>query len=503
VSPDDLEQPLRDLPSIGKLVKDRQYRQVWRFVHQGKAFYLKFYPKGGYRDRFRRFFRGSPAVIEFTRLQSLQKAGIPAPRAVAVLMGFSISGRIGDAVILDAIEPSVPLDQILFDAELTGKPVPSHLHLAAQVRSIVAQLAKAKLGHEDLHLGNFLLHENQLYLLDAYAVRPGGMRLRDLLMLAHSSRRFATTTDLLRGWEQLSTGGIPPTTNPVSNFLWKRFIQSITRDNRYFGKLRDQGWAGTFFRQTKFGYRWSQVSRLEITREDWQREWPVLLGKIERDELPVLKRSRSGDVLSAQITLAGQAIDVIVKRPRRRYWYRYLNEIGRGSRPHRAWKKSWQLIARGLPTAWPLLIMEKRSAGYVVDALLISEKIPGDTLAHADLDAIPTAHRDALFRRAGHMLRQIEKFGFSHFDAKASNWIVRNDEQMGPGPVLIDVDGIRRRNWVALGITRLLRSMHENPRYTPADSLSLCRGYAPYARLGEVGPETDGSPEVDVKIVES
>ena len=67
------------------------------------------------------------------------------------------------------------------------------------------------------------------------------------------------------------------------------------------------------------------------------------------------------------------------------------------------------------------------------------------------------AATNLLFRRTGHVLRAIEKFGFSHFDAKASNWIVFADEKVGPTPVLIDVDGIRRRNWVALGVHRLLK----------------------------------------------
>ena len=46
-----LEDALRDLPRIGTLVKDLGYRQVWRFEHAGKAYFLKFYPKGGFRDR--------------------------------------------------------------------------------------------------------------------------------------------------------------------------------------------------------------------------------------------------------------------------------------------------------------------------------------------------------------------------------------------------------------------------------------------------------------------
>ena len=201
VAVEGLEKTLRDLPGIGKIVKDRGYRQVWRFVHDGRAYFLKFYPRQGARDRFRRFFRGSPALAEFTRLQRLQSANIPAPRPVAVLMGFSIAERSGDAVIIEAIEPSVQLDHYLNDFEIRGEPIPNHLKLAGQVREIVLQLEKARLGHEDLHLGNFLLHDDKLFLLDAYAVRIGGMTVADLMHLGHSVSRFATRTDLLRGWD--------------------------------------------------------------------------------------------------------------------------------------------------------------------------------------------------------------------------------------------------------------------------------------------------------------
>jgi len=211
----------------------------------------------------------------------------------------------------------------------------------------------------------------------------------------------------------------------------------------------------------------------------------------------VLKRSPSGDVLLAAITIGGEEVEVIVKRPRRRYWYRYLNEIGRGSRPRRAWYKAWRLIARNLPTAWPVAYMERRRFGYVTDAVIVSEKVPGPTLWQADLDAMTPAGREMLFRRTGRILRRIEQFGFSHFDAKASNWIVRDDPVRGPDPVLIDVDGVRRRRWDALGIQRLLRSMREKKQYTPEDSLALCLGYAPYSRIHQEDEESSDAQQTD------
>jgi tRNA A-37 threonylcarbamoyl transferase component Bud32 len=127
--------------------------------------------------------------------------------------------------------------------------------------------------------------------------------------------------------------------------------------------------------------------------------------------------------------------------------------------------------------------MEKRTMGYVTDTVIVCERVPGKDMAIVDLNAMQPDRRDMLFRRTGRVLQKIEKSGFSHFDAKASNWIVYDDPKTGPQPILVDVDGIRRRQWVALGIQRLLRSMKEHPQYTASDSLALCEGYAPHAQF--------------------
>ena len=73
-------------------------------------------------------------------------------------------------------------------------------------------------------------------------------------------------------------------------------------------------------------------------------------------------------------------MEVIVKRPRRRKWWRYINEIGRGDRAYRAWIKSWSLVVRDVPTAWPLLLMQRRVMGYVVDAMIVFERVEGRTV---------------------------------------------------------------------------------------------------------------------------
>ena len=490
-SPAELEQALRDLPKIGTLVKDRGYRQIWRFEFGGRAYYLKFYPKGGLRYTLRRLMRGSPAMMEFTRLQMMQKAQVPAPHVRAALMGFHINGRKGDAVVLDAIEPSVQLDHYLTDFQMKGEPIPNRIRLAQQIRQLVHQLGRANMGHSDLHLGNFILNNGQTFLLDGYAVRRLGLRMSDVLQLGHSVDTFATRTDLLRGWQLLGPGAKMPRRNPISGKLYQSVIDKIWGNNRYFGKLESAGYKGAFFKHTKFAKRWSVASKLTFTRQDWEAAFPKLLQQMNADTLTVIKRSASGDVLSGEVVLNGRPLQVVIKRPKRKYWSRFITEFFRGSRPRRAWKKAWQIIVRDMPTAWPLVIMEKTVFGYAVDTMIIYEHVPGPLLAKITPESMSACDRQTLFRRVGRLLRRIESFGYAHTDAKSSNWIVYEDPQTGPMPVVIDIDGISLFPGRGLGVKRLLRDLKEQPnRYTPADSLALREGYAPWSpdvvsKLGE------------------
>ena len=491
--PNPIEEILTQLPKRGTLVKDRGYRQVWRFVFDGRPYFLKFYPR---QSTLKRLFRGNPALREFQRLQTLQKASIPSPRAHTALVGFRLNGEIGDAVVIAGIEPSIPLDQYLNEFKLTGQPIPDHRRLVRQVIDIVARLGRAGFTHGDLHLGNFLLYDSELYLLDGYAVRPGGLKLQDVLLLGHSVNRFATRTDLYRGWLELGAGRQMPRTNSASRRQWRKFLERATEENPWFGKLSVGDWHGHYFKQSKYARRWAGASTLNFDAVDWQSAWPAVWEKIQNRKATLLKSSPSGDVWETTATVHGSSLAIVVKRPYKRYWYRYFNEIGRGSRARRAWIKSWKLIARNIPTAWPLLLLEKRTVGYVTDNIIVFERIEGQTLAALDLDALSPSSRDLMFHRVGRILRQIDSMGMAHFDAKASNWMITDDPQLGPRPVLIDVDGVRWRRWIALGIRRLLRSMRDHPQYTPADSLSLCCGYAPYSRIAlEPEPNAAHNPE--------
>lgn len=458
----DLEQILRQLPTTGRLVKDRPGRQIWRLEHGGQCYYIKFYPRT--RSRLKRLVRGSPALREFFRLQWLLKGQIPAPRPVGVLSGYQLGGKTGDAVIIEGLEPSVGLDEYLNSEKLLGRTAADHRALARQVIEIVRLLGKAKLRHRDLHPGNFLLSNGKLYLLDAYAVERGPMRQADVLKLGHSVREFVTRTDVLRAWRRWSPDSDPPKTNPVSRREWKKSLTRIWKENLYFGRFGKGEWKGNFVRRFKYPKAWSAMSHREWSTEDWEDGWDGLLRQIIGGQM----MAEGKQILSGKMALGGHEVGVLVQR------------LPFGAR---AWRNAWELIYRDIPTLWPIAVVRRKVMWITVESLLVVERPTGRWLSRMDLDELTAEERGRLFGRLGRTLRRLDQSGLYHKSASADRWWVLEGSAGGPVAVLADVMGVRRNNGWGWSMPALLRSLKQNEQYSPADSLELCRGYAPFARI--------------------
>ncbi|MBC7785309.1 MAG: hypothetical protein H7144_15865 [Burkholderiales bacterium] len=469
VTPQDFEEQLRTLDRIATLVARGRHRETWRFEYAGQPYYVHFYPRTS-------AYSASLAAREFASLKTLQDFKIPAVRVNALLSGFQFGQRKGDAVITQGVErgatpgaapdanPVVRLDQ------LNRNDRRAHHHAVLQIIAILKQMAAHDVGHASLSPASFLIRDGDMILHDVLDLKTEGLSDEHLMQFAHAAESRATRADRLRVWRALMDDK-PIPRDRARNARYKKDlrtdpIQSIGIDD----------WRATFRARPVEPLAYSQASRLSIEASDWQREWPRLVARINADQLEVLKRDRSGDVLAGEITLQGRPIDVIVKRPRNKFWYRYLLDFFRASRARRLWNKTRWLQVRHIPTEYPLAVMEKRRWGYVVDAVALFERVPGSALDRADLNEMPPGDREDFFRACGRILRKIEDTGLTHTDAKSSNWIVFNNQ-----PVLIDAYGIRKLNSFLqlFGIRRLLRAMRDHPQYTPTDSLHLCLGFQP------------------------
>jgi hypothetical protein len=273
----------------------------------------------------------------------------------------------------------------------------------------------------------------------------------------------------------------------------RRYRQDLKRDATTV--IRIDPWSGWFKSAHDRPLDYSLASRLSITAEDWQREWPRLIQSVRANQLDILKSDASGDILSGQICLQGRPIDVIVKYPRNKYLYRKLFNVFRASRARRLFDKTRWLLVRRIEVEYPLIVMERRIMGYPVESVAVFEKVPGTPLNQVDLSIMSLDEREMFFFRCGRVLRRIEDTGLSHTDAKSSNWIVyRPDvktdtlqQTTGARPILVDAYGIRNLNYFLqlFGIHRLLRAMKDHPEYTPLDSLHICQGFSPRSTVPE------------------
>lgn len=490
MSPQQIEQALRTLSTTGRLVRTEPQREVWRVELAGRSWDVRFYPRNT---------SAGLALRDFSLMQSLQRVRIPAPRVIAQLAGFLLDARIGDAVIVEPTDDLVPLSSVI-EAGMT----PRRRH--AVVRQLVEMLGK--LREADVAIANgspdtFAFRGNALMIAprDPTDLGRGRMTMQQVFTLAANFDSLASRTERLRAWRAMVPIGPLPPRNPVLASRWKAWSRDAAGLTPRFDTFTRDGFRGIVPTHRAFPRPWSLASRLPVGIDDWQREWPNLLARLRSDQLDVLKSEPSGDVLAGEVVLAGRPVKVVVKQPKRKQAIRAALEFGGFARAARTWAKAWKLLPRSLPTEVPLLLIERQSLGFVREAYLVFEFVPGTVLARLPLGSLSPADRRTLLHRCGSTLRRIESLGFTHFDAKTHNWIVHPDPVRGPTPVLIDLDGIRHYRWRGAGIERFVRALRTMPDASEADRVHAVRGYAPFATL-DVIAGLAGVPRDDALAIE-
>lgn len=475
MSPRELEDALRNLRRLGTLLRRDPVGETWRIDLLDRPRIVHFHPRSSPSAR-------GLALRRFTNLQLLQKAGIPAPRAVAHLVGYRLDEDTGDAVLTDACDDVVPLDSLPADR---WQDHAFHRRLVAQATLLLRKLGEAKLGHAALDRHTLGLRDDALVVLDPMPLRRGGLTMRDLFSLHHACHDIVTRTDLLRVWRIVAPGSQLPRRNPLAEHHARELGRAARRGRGAFVRLASDGWSIVFSRAAPARRPWSIVSRLELARRDVLDAFRDLLGRLESDQLDVLKDDRGGMILSGELVLAGRPVPVIVKRPRRRGWKRLL-EFGSFSRAARTWSKSWTMVGLDVPCEQPILLARRSTIGVDRDGLLVFERVPGTVLATFDLDSLAPGRRRTLLHRCGGALRRINAAGFENYDAKSYNWIVYSDHDQSAVPVMIDLDGIRSYRWFDFGLKRLARALRVHPRCRDADLVCLARGYAPFATISRL-----------------
>lgn len=239
--------------------------------------------------------------------------------------------------------------------------------------------------------------------------------------------------------------------------------------------------SGVFLRNLPIARPWSSLGSATISRTDWERAFQALSHGLDGG-WPRFKSDHSGTVATGELQLGGSSVCVVVKRPFRTRASQWAVDFFRPARARRAWIKTWKLFVRGLPTEVPLLVLERRCGMVITDGLVVFERVPGETIEHLDLSRLAEPTRRGLFRAVGHTIRATESFGFTHLDAKTSNWIAFrdvSDAAVELRPVMLDCDGVRHHPAPGAGLKRFLKALTRHGSFRPSDAADVCDGYAP------------------------
>ncbi len=488
-------------------VKHGPRRTVYRVDAAHRRFFVKHYRCPGWWRAARHLFQASASRREYAR--SLETARRQVPTITAVALGehrrhglvydsFLVTEALGETCTFDEYARGVlpqfdPAKQARLRRELT-------LCLA----KLCARAHQSGVDHRDFHTGNVLVRAGgpqdsdrpqspELFLIDLPSVRLSrglswSRSAAGLVMLGSAWAALASRSDYGRFWRAYLTERPElrlADVRTAARGLWRQIGQRRRRVARGRDKrsLVDNR---SFYRIVRGDAR--AIAVAEFPRGD--------LGQLLDDpQLPLLrglhqpcKLAHRNVVVETELALAGQRTHVAYKRVRPKNWWKAVLFRFRPSPAREAWYFGHALLLRGIATARPLALVERRWFGLRSEGYLVTQWIEGATNLHLfawRLGERPQAERRRRTRQTavalGRLVGRMHGWHVSHRDMKACNVLVV-ERPDGVECSLIDADSVRitRRlpRWLqALNLARLAVSFVAHPWVSNGDRLRFLRAY--------------------------
>jgi tRNA A-37 threonylcarbamoyl transferase component Bud32 len=388
-------------------------------------------------------------------LEALVLAGVPTPGLVAAM---PMAGG-GYALLTTFLDPAESVVESW--ARVAGHPPGDSEALAilAPVMAVLGRLHAAGLVQEDLHLGNFLFHEGQLFVIDGDSVRviSRGQPLTQsrasanlAVLLAQLPTEWDGQAALLSSYTVGSCRALldlPALREQIAHVrAWRLqdFLSKTVRDC-------------TLFAVERSATRFSVVRRL-----DAESLASVLLSPDGAISAGVaFKDGGTSTVVKAVI---GDRV-LLIKRYNLKSVSHALGRAWRPSRAWHSWREAHRLQFLGIPTPAPLALIEERLGPLRRRAWLVSEFCPGtNLLSHLSADREPS---DEVGRAILNLFESMHRARISHGDMKATNLLWHSGQVW-----LIDLDAVVQH-----------RSLAAHARAWQRDRARLLRNWPAGSRL--------------------
>ena len=306
-----------------------------------------------------------------------------------------------------------------------------------RVVALIADQHKAGLKQEDLHPGNFLLSEDDIYTIDGGAIDARQMgkslsqenSLKNLgLFFAQFFPRFDHLIPEIfhvyiekRGWS-------------TQRGLFPRLMKEV----RYFRNQRKSQYLKKVYREcSAFVCKKTWCRFMVCDRRFYDESMARFLDApdtvIESGRL--LKDGNSSTV--ALVEVGGERM--VVKRYNIKNARHALKRCPRRSRAWVSWRNAHLLLFLGIRTPKPIVFFENRWGPLRSRAYFVTEYVDGiDAYDLFRSDGTMENDREGLLEQFGELLQLLADASISHGDFKATNFIVARE-----GLFLTDLDGMR------------------------------------------------------------
>jgi len=361
---------------------------------------------------------------EKTGILALQEAGI---QTAQLINQACLRGEGSEVLLLEYLPDVRHLSELIdLREEVSG------VLLDAAVE-MVATMHDKGLQHKDCHLGNFLVVEQGLYLIDGDAVSKNNplsqaQAIENLalffvqlpLFLLPRLNAYFSVYCSLRGWDKkASQVDFDAEVTHQREKRQRHFLKKIYRDCTQFKVA-----------QTK--------SRFVVL--DRKAETPELASLLKRLDEAVAAGQLLKDGNSATVAKVVEGDKVfVVKRYNIKGFGHWLTRFWRPSRAWISWRNAQLLAYYGIGTPKPLAMIEQRCAGLRGRAYFITEfSAASDALAYAEQVENDTPLLEGLAQQFSNLFKVMALLRISHGDFKGTNFLVDNREL-----TVIDLDSMQ------------------------------------------------------------
>jgi len=364
---------------------------------------------------------------ELEGLNNLKKLKINAPEVL--LSGTTDEGE--RILVTEKITGSVSA----IDAFLAAAGKEEKLKLLLAVCREIARENESGVLQKDLHLGNFLIKENNIYAIDVAQMRffnRALTRAQSTGQLAFPASHLADELDAVKDMaeEYFKTRGWPFEKSDENILLMdiervrKRYIKSALkkslRTSKNFLKMKSGQYEGVFDK--------SFIGETEPM--DFIKRIDSLM-----DGGQILKRGNTSYV--SRINFNGK--DVVVKRYNHKGLIHSLRHTILRSRARRCWLNGQLLLMLNVATPKPVAFIEIYKGVILWQSYLATEYVEGRH--YGDFLKDPNISEDKkaqTLNQINDLLERMGRFKITHSDLKPSNIIVSQN-----GPVLTDLDALK------------------------------------------------------------